>query len=247
MSFPLAAPSAPPDAIILAGGLGMRLRTVLPDRQKVVAPVAGEPFLYRILCKLQIAGVSRVVLALSYRADEVIQAIGSLVPVGMTVIPSVEPLPMGTGGAIRHALPLIDSDEVLIANGDSIIDYPLDELIRFHRQCQSQATMLLCEVPDVSRYGTVKLSAAGSVLSFQEKIAGAHHGGIINAGVYMMTRTLVEGFPERPHSLETEILPRLCGNGLYGLATRAPFIDIGTPDDYAKAAGFFSQFNQGIS
>jgi D-glycero-alpha-D-manno-heptose 1-phosphate guanylyltransferase len=245
MSLPIATSVSPPDAIILAGGRGVRLRAVLPKRQKVVAPVAGEPFLSRILRNLRIAGVTRVVLALGYRADEVIEVIGPSVPAGMTVIPSVEPQPMGTGGAIRRALALIGSDEVLVANGDSVIDYPLVELIEFHRRCQAWATLLLCEVPDISRYGTVTLDATGKILSFQEKQAGNHHPGIINAGVYMMARTLIEGFPESPHALETEILPGLCGHDLYGLATRAPFIDIGTPHDYGKAAQFFSQLNRG--
>ena len=239
--MPTATFANPPDAIILAGGMGTRLRTVLPKRQKVVAPVAGEPFLSRILRNLQIAGVTRVVLALGYRADDVIEAMGSLVPIGMTVIPSVEPQPLGTGGAIRHALTLIGSDDVLVANGDSVIDYPLVDLIEFHRQCQARVSMLLCEVADISRYGTVTLDAVGKVISFQEKQARNHGPGIINAGIYMMARTLIEDFPKRPHALESEILPGLCGHGLFGLATRAPFIDIGTPDDYGQAAKFFSQ------
>jgi D-glycero-alpha-D-manno-heptose 1-phosphate guanylyltransferase len=246
MSSSTASAPQPPDAIILAGGLGTRLRAVLPDRQKVIAPVAGEPFLSRILRNFQIAGVTRVVLALGYRADDVIEAIGSLVPAGMTVIPSVEPQPMGTGGAIRRALALIGTDEVLVANGDSVIDYPLGDLIEFHRRCHSRATLLLCEVPDISRYGAVAFDATSKkILSFEEKQVGNHYPGIINAGVYMMARTLIEGFPESPHALETEILPRLCGHGLYGLDTRAQFIDIGTPEDYVKATKFFCQLNRG--
>lgn len=245
MSLPTMTSACPPDGIILAGGMGTRLRAVLPDRQKVIAPVGDKPFLSRILRNFKIAGVTRVVLALGYRADDVIEAIGSIVPAGMTVIPSVESRPMGTGGAIRRALPLIGSDEVLVANGDSVIDYPLADLIEFHRRCQARATLLVCEVPDISRYGTVNLNAQGKILSFQEKQAGNHYSGLINAGVYMMARPLIEGFPESPHALETEILPGLCGHGLYGLATRAPFIDIGTPDDYGKAVKFFSQLNRG--
>ena len=245
MSLPIATSVSPPDAIIIAGGMGTRLRAVLPKRQKVVAPVAGEPFLSHILRNFQIAGVTRVVLALGYRADDVIEAMGSFVPTGMTVIPSVEPQPMGTGGAVRRALALIGSDEVLVANGDSVIDYPLVDLIEFHRRCKARATLLLCEVPDISRYGTVSLDTTGRILSFQEKQAGSNYPGIINAGVYIMARTLIEGFPESPHALETEILPGLCGHDLYGLATHAPFLDIGTPDDYRKAGKFFSQLNRG--
>ena len=225
----------------------MRLRTVLPDRQKVVAPVAGEPFLSRILRNFQTAGVTRVILALGYKANDVLETIGPLVPVGMTIIPSVEPQPMGTGGAIRHALSLIGSNDVLVTNGDSVVDHPLVDLIEFHRRCQAQATLLLCEVPDISRYGSVTLDTDSTIISFEEKQADAHHPGIINAGVYMIGRTLIESFPGSPHSLEKAILPGLCGHGLFGLDTRAPFIDIGTPDDYFRAAQFFSQLNRGIT
>jgi NDP-sugar pyrophosphorylase family protein len=233
----------PPEAVILAGGLGTRLRSVLPDRQKVVAPVAGEPFLARILRSFHAAGVRRVVLALGYRSKDVLDAIGSLVPPGITVEASIEPAPMGTGGAVRHALPLIGSPDMLVANGDSVADYPVAPLIDLHRQRRARATLLLCEVPDVSRYGTVNLGDDGQILSFLEKQVDARYPGIINAGVYMMSRELVAGFPEGSYSLETAIFPGLCGNGLYGLATRAPFIDIGIPDDYGRAAEFFSKLS----
>jgi NDP-sugar pyrophosphorylase family protein len=233
----------PPEAIVLAGGFGTRLRSVLPDRQKVIAPVAGEPFLARILRSFHAAGVRRVVLALCYRAADVLDVIGPLVPQGMTIEASVEHVPMGTGGAIRHALPLIGGADLLVANGDSVVDCPLVSLIEFHRLRRARATLLLCEVPDVSRYGTVNLGDDGQILSFREKQVQAHYPGIINAGVYMMSRDLVAGFPDGAHSLETAIFPELCGEGLYGLATRAPFIDIGVPDDYGRAAEFFSKLN----
>lgn len=243
MSSLLLDAQVPPDALILAGGLGSRLRAVVPDCQKVVAPIDGEPFLTRILRNLQTAGVRRVILALGYLAGDVMAAIAPMTPAGMTLIPSIEETPLGTGGAIRHALALIGTEEVLVANGDSVIDYPLADFIAFHRHHQARASMLLCEVPDVSRYGTVTLDGYGRISSFHEKQANAHHPGIINAGVYLMTRTLIAGFPETPHSLETAVLPGLCGDGLHGLSTNAPFIDIGTPDDYGRASAFFSKTN----
>ena len=237
----------PPDGMVLAGGSGTRLRSVLSGKQKVIAPVDGEPFLFRILDSFNAAGVKKIVLALGYRADEVLASIDSRVPEGMTIIPSVENKPLGTGGAIRHASRLISSDDILVANGDSLIKYPLINLIDFHRQRQAKATLLLCEVLDMSRYGTVTIDPTGTILSFQEKKLGLHCPGIINAGVYMITRKLAEEFPEEPHSLETTTLPKLCGDGLYGLATRAPFIDIGTPSDYRKATEFLAQINRDIS
>jgi D-glycero-alpha-D-manno-heptose 1-phosphate guanylyltransferase len=224
--------------------MGTRLRGILPNQQKVVARVAGEPFLLSILRKFQAAGINRVVLALGHRADDVKKALNSGIPRGMTVLPSIEHQPMGTGGAIRRAISLIGSNDVLVANGDSLIDYPIADLIEFHRRCHARATLLLCEVPDVSRYGSVTIDTAGTILSFQEKRAGNCYPGFINAGVYMMARTLVDSFPDGPHALETEVFPGLCGRGLYGLTTRAPFIDIGTPDDYGRATEFLAKLDR---
>lgn len=233
----------PPEAIILAGGFGTRVRAVLPGRQKVMAPVSGEPFLARILRNFHIAGVRRVILALGYRADDVINSIETIAPPGMTIEVSVEPSPMGTGGALKYALHMTKTTDLLVANGDSMIDYPIASLIRFHRQRQSLATLLLCVVPDVSRYGTVLLGEGKQILSFREKQTEIHCPGIINAGVYMMSRDFIAGFPDGFKSLEKDVFPLFCGKGIYGMTTYAPFIDIGTPSDYSKADKFFSQLD----
>jgi D-glycero-alpha-D-manno-heptose 1-phosphate guanylyltransferase len=205
--------------------------------------INGEPFLARILRNLHFAGVRRTIIALGYRADDVISVVESILPQGMAIVPSIELKPLGTGGAIRNALQLIETDDILVVNGDSVIDYPLADFITFHRKCRTRASMLLCEVPDVSRYGTVSLDGGGRIVTFHEKRTVANHSGIINAGVYMMSRKLIATFPVHEHSLEISVLPKLCGNDLRGLVTRAPFIDIGTPDDFGRASACLSLLN----
>jgi ADP-glucose pyrophosphorylase len=241
MSSPLQSDKKITEALVLAGGLGSRLSKVVPGRQKVVAPILGEPFLSRVLSKLWAEGISRVVLALGYLAEDALSAIEPFVPKGMTIVPSIESSPLGTGGAIRHALPLIESNTILVANGDSIIDYSLTGLVSLHQRVHARVTMVLCKVPDISRYGSVIIDEHLRVVAFQEKLTTENGPGIINAGVYLMSREVIQEIPTNPHSLEHHSLPSLCSNGLYGLVTEKPFIDIGTPSDYAKADHFFIQ------
>jgi NDP-sugar pyrophosphorylase family protein len=157
----------------------------------------------------------------------------------LNLIPSIESSPLGTGGAIRHALPLIQSSPILVINGDSIIDYSLVDLVSFHQDKQANVSMVLCKVPDISRYGSVSVDEYSQVVAFQEKLAATNKPGIINAGVYLMSQDIIKEMISTHHSLEHALLPKLCGNGLYGLLTEAAFIDIGTPADYAKADQFF--------
>lgn len=229
------------DAVILAGGLGSRLRPIVPDCQKVATLVNGEPFLVHILRHLKVSGIRRVILALGYKADSVMAAIYPFLPPDMIIVPSLEHTTLGTGGALRHTLSLIKTPDVFIMNGDSFIDYSFVDFFSFHRRHKASASMLLCEVPDVSRYGTVVLDQKERVIRFYEKRPGSCCPGTVNAGVYLMSRKLIATFPKTHHSLERTTLPSLCGDGLYGLVTRAPFIDIGTPDDYSRVSRFLSK------
>jgi NDP-sugar pyrophosphorylase family protein len=244
MFSPLQSDNKITEALVLAGGLGSRLSKVVPGRQKVVAPILGEPFLARVLSKLGAEGISRVVLALGYLAEDALSAIEPFVPKDMTIVPSIESSPLGTGGAIRHALPLIESSTILVANGDSLIDYSLAGLVSLHQRVHASVTMVLCKVPDSSRYGSVNIDEHSRVLAFQEKLAKKNGPGIINAGVYLMSRDIIKDMTINPHSLELHLLPGLCRNGLYGLVTEKPFIDIGTPSDYARADNFFIQIEK---
>ncbi len=160
-------PLAGIDAVILAGGLGTRLRAVLPDRQKVMAEIGGRPLLGRLIDFYAAAGAARIVLALGYRSDDVedfIRRHGGQ----SHVIASVEPEPRGTGGALRYALPQVRSQTVLIANGDSFADVDFAKLIALHHARGGPITLALTCVNDVSRYGRVLFDNNSAVTRFEE-------------------------------------------------------------------------------
>lgn len=226
-------------AAIFAGGLGTRLRSAVADRPKVLAEVNGRPFLSFLLDQLAAAGLRRVVLCTGYMAEQVSDAFGdSYGPMQLRYSP--EPSPLGTGGALRLALELFESDPVLVLNGDSYCTADIPAFWDRHRETGATGSMILTEVEDVSRYGQVAVDAQDAVLSFQEK-GGAGGRGWINAGVYLFAREIVSSIPSNAAvSLEKEVLPSWIGNGLYGFQTGSRLLDIGTPESYAAAARFFA-------
>lgn len=225
-------------AVILAGGLGTRLRSVVSDRPKVVAEVNGRPFLHFLLDQLASAGIRQAVLCTGYMAGDVRKLLGENHGT-IKLSYSAETEPLGTGGALRLALPFLSSDPVLVMNGDSFCDINLEQFARENLQKQAVASLALAAVNDISRYGAVDVTADGIVTRFEEK--GARRGeGLINAGIYLLSKTIIETIPSgKPVSLERDIFPGLIGNGLRGFAGSGRFIDIGVPDDYRAAADFF--------
>jgi len=226
-------------ALVLAGGLGTRLRPVVSDKPKVLAPVAGRPFLTRLLDQLAQAGVRDAILCTGYMAGQIESALGaSHGPLRLRYSPEAQPL--GTGGALRLALPLTRSDPILALNGDSYCDLDLPAFWRWHNEKRSPASLCLCRVDDVSRYGHVHATAGGRVTRFTEKGSSAGPGWI-NAGVYLLSRQRVEAIPPgRPVSLERDVLPQWVDQGLFAYPSQGRFIDIGAPDSYAQAQSFFS-------
>ena len=224
-------------AVVLAGGLGTRLRDTVPDLPKPLAPVAGRPFLHVLLESLERQGVRRVVLAIGYRGDMVRDAIGPRFG-GVDVAYSVEAQPLGTGGGLRLALAQLDAPDTFVMNGDSYVDVDLGAMLAAHRVGGAAITVATVQVPDAARYGTVEV-AAGRITAFVA--AGRPGPGTINAGVYAMGVDLLAGEPEGvAFSFERDILQAR----LPQLAPRAfpagpAFIDIGTPADYARAQDFF--------
>lgn len=227
-------------AAILAGGLGSRLRPVVPDGPKVLVPVHGRPYVTYLLDWLVHAGVQDVILLTGFRADQVRQALGPVYR-GMRLRYSAEPEPRGTAGALRYALPALSGPTILLLNGDSYCDLDVGALWEFHARRRADLTMGLSPVGDVSRYGKVQTSSDGRVLSFHEKgeAAGA---GYINAGVYILDPALIEEVPpNRLVSLEWEMLPAWVDKGkrVFGLRSPGRFIDIGIPESYSRAEAFF--------
>jgi D-glycero-alpha-D-manno-heptose 1-phosphate guanylyltransferase len=227
-------------AAILAGGLGTRLRSVVADKPKVLAEILGRPFLTYLLDQLVRSEVERVVLCTGYLGESVHRQIGnSYGP--LTIEYSQERSSLGTGGALRLALPFLTSDTVLVLNGDSYCQADLRLVKQWHSLRKSDATLLLVNSHDTKRYGRVSVGAAGHVVTFDEK-AESEGPGLINAGIYLIKRALIETIPEgKPVSLEQEMFPAWIGHGLYGYETTGLFLDIGTPEAYSESERFFTE------
>ena len=226
-------------AIVLCGGKGERLRSVVSDRPKVLAEVAGRPFLSFVLERLQRDGATNVVLSAGYKAEMVQEFLGDRP--GVRCICESEPL--GTAGAIRFAAKAAGiRDPFFVLNGDTWFDGNLEALAAFHRDHEARVSLSLVEVVDGSRYGQVDVDASGAVRSFAEK-SDAPAPGWISAGLYRIDPDVLDLIPEgRKCSIEREIFPRLVGEGLFARQfTDASFLDIGTPEDYARAESLFSQ------
>ncbi len=226
-------------AAVLAGGRGTRLRPVVGDRQKVIANVGGRPFLTRLLDQLARASAREVVLLTGHGAARVSDALGGEYG-GMRLTYSAEPGPLGTGGAVRRALPLLAAPTVLLMNGDSYCDVDLDAFRRFHRRRGAGVSLVLAGVPDASRYGRVETDSGGRVVRFEEKRRDAG-AGWVNAGVYLIERAMLEEAPpDVPLSLERDLMPAWADDGrACGFRCRGRFLDIGTPESYAASEDFF--------
>jgi len=224
------------DALILAGGLGTRLASVVRDRAKPVADVDGRPFLAFILAHLaKHAEVKRAILCVGHLAESVEGALGPRFG-RLALAYSREDQPLGTGGALRLAVSRFKPRAPLLAmNGDTWFPIALDRLVGFHRSGRPDATMAVARVADSARYGAVRIAGA-RVAGFEEK--GGSGAGWINGGIYVLGRGALDRLSRAPKafSFEREVLPALAGSGrLAAYRARSRFIDIGVAEDYARA------------
>lgn len=233
-------------AVILAGGLGTRLRSVVADKPKALASVSGRPFLEYVFDQLVEAGIKNAVICVGHLAEQIESHFGNTYR-GIAISYSREKSLLGTAGALRYALELIKTDHLLILNGDSYTKFSFEDFARFHFAKGAKASMLLTRVPDARRYGQVKLDAQQHILSFEEKGLGEENGWI-NAGVYLTHRSLIQKLPlGRNMSLEREVFPQWIGPDFCGhCAQEAVFIDIGTPQSFAQAQELFSGIHASI-
>jgi NDP-sugar pyrophosphorylase family protein len=214
----------------------------MASKPKTLAPVAGRPFLAYLLDQLCSAGFDRAIICTGHLGEQVEEAFGGKYE-GIKLDYSREMTPLGTAGALAHALPLLEADAAVVMNGDSYCDVDLLGLWQWHHRQSADATVVLVEAGDTSRYGSVRVDGAGRVTAFAEK--DAEHGpGWVNAGIYVIARSRLEQIPSgRPVSLERDVLPGRVGRGL--CAFRTPpgtrFLDIGVPEAYAEAERFFSR------
>lgn len=222
------------ECIILAGGLGTRLRSAVPDLPKCMAPVAGRPFLGWVIDYYRQQGITRFVLALGYMHEVIEAFIASEYPELETAV-SIEYEPLGTGGAIRLACAHTFSDDVLVLNGDTIFTVKMDELTAFHDSVQSDCTLSLKPMKNFDRYGVVSLLPDQRIESFKEK--QHYEEGLINGGVYALN---VNAFLELPFdekfSFEKDYLEKYyTQQNMFGLVQDEYFIDIGIPSDFERA------------
>lgn len=220
------------EAIVLAGGFGTRLREVVPDLPKPMAPVAGRPFLEILLHALASKGFCRVILSLGFMAGKVEAHFGEQFA-GMELVYEVENTPLGTGGAVRQALTRCSEDHVFVFNGDTYLDLEVAD-VEAHWQTHRVPIIVAREVPDTARFGRLN-TAGGRVTGFLEKgMAGA---GLINAGCYVLPVAILNGFAHgQAFSLETDFLAKTVGaQRIDVFVTNGHFIDIGVPEDYARA------------
>lgn len=225
-----------PSAIILAGGLGTRLRGTVPGLPKPLAPIAGRPFLCWLLERLGSQGVHHVVLATGYRSDQIQALLGQRYG-DIRLEYSEESSPLGTGGAIRQALSAVRTHEALVLNGDTFADVDLAGMHAAHRAARARITIATVHVPDASRYGTVRVED-GLIREFLA--AGRAGDGTISAGVYCLAADILDDLPCEPFSFERDLLQaRLSEIKPLAYAAGSRFIDIGTPDDFHRAQSFF--------
>jgi NDP-sugar pyrophosphorylase family protein len=228
------------DVLILAGGLGTRLRPTVPDLPKVLAPVAGRPYLHHLLRWMERFGAKHIVLGLGYRSDAVHRFLTENAFPDLKIMTIVEPEPLGTAGAVRFARHALATDPVLVLNGDSFVDADLCALLVRHRASGALGTLLCVEVDDAARYGRVELDPAGRITGFREKSAERGVRAMINAGVYVLSARLLDEIAGgNTRSLEHDIFEQLPPGSLAALTGTYPFVDIGTPESLASADRIF--------
>jgi D-glycero-alpha-D-manno-heptose 1-phosphate guanylyltransferase len=221
------------EAVILAGGKGMRLRPLVDDVPKPAAPVGGVPFIAYPLALLARNGIKRVIVSVGYMREKIIELIGKSFE-GMQIMYSEEETPLGTGGAIRRALSICAEKNVIVMNGDTFFDVDLAELNKFHVEKKADTTVALKEMMNFDRYGAVKCDG-GLITAFHEKRQTER--GYINGGIYCIRRNIFDSadLPEN-FSFEDDFLSRKIGDlKLCGLSFTGNFMDIGVPEDYLLA------------
>lgn len=225
-----------PDALILCGGAGLRLKSVTGDAPKAMATVGRRPFLELLLRQLRRHGFERVILAVGLGQDMIRACFGEQA-FGLNVVYSAESSPLGTGGALRNAASLAESDTALIMNGDSYTDVDLAEFIAEHRVAQANLSLVVTASDGRSDCGSVYVGPGGRVELFAEKQSPAA-AACVSAGIYLAPWTLLHDITAGvPISLEHELFPKWLREGHYFNGFLCPnlCLDIGTPDRYRRA------------
>jgi NDP-sugar pyrophosphorylase family protein len=225
-----------PEAIVLCGGAGVRLKDVAGNGPKSMARIAGRPFLELLLRQLRRNGFRRVILAVGYQQESIRSHFAEGV-FGLQLAYSAESTPLGTGGALRNAADLVGSDSVLILNGDSYTDVDLNKFAVNHRESKADASMVVLPGDGRGDCGSVQVGPGGELVKFEEK-QGACFTRYLNAGIYMMSRSILYDIPPGVQvSLERELFPRWLEEGKHikAFIRSGKCVDIGTPERFRIA------------
>lgn len=224
------------EAIILAGGMGTRLRSVVAELPKCMAPVNNKPFLYYLLQNLEESGFTHIILSLGYK-HEVIEEWIKTYPSTVRISTVIEEVPLGTGGGVKLALSKAEEESVFILNGDTYLEVSYQQMMNDHFSLQTTATLALKEMKDFDRYGVVSTDSQHYITEFKEKQPCAK--GSINGGLYIIKRCSLDDMPAK-FSLEKDFFEkRVATKELGAYFSDGYFIDIGIPSDYERAQNEF--------
>jgi len=230
------------EAIILAGGLGTRLREVVADRPKAMAIVNGKPFLDYQLDYLDVFGINHVIISVGYKRDFIMDHYGDKYK-NTRIDYAIEEEPCGTGGGIKLAMQKVEGSSVYVMNGDTFYHIDYRKFLDIHQAKESKLSIVLREVEDVSRYGSIERDDDRRITGFWTK-SSKSGPGLINGGVYLINKAFFQRFdlPDK-FSLEKDLFEKYYSQyKFYGIMCRQYFIDIGVPADYAKAQDDFKEF-----
>lgn len=221
-------------AILLAGGLGTRLQSVVSDRPKPMALIGDKPFMEYVIHELSRHGITDIIFAVGYKGSMVEEYFKDGSCFGIRVSYSYEETLLGTAGAIKNALPFVTDDQCFVLNADTFYQINYERLVKLSEERKLDMALVLRAVEDVSRYGEAVLTN-GRLTAFNEKNETARPG-TINGGIYLLKKTLLQQIPDGKVSLENDMIPKWLreGKALGGIVNDGYFIDIGVPGDYFK-------------
>lgn len=228
------------DVFILCGGLGTRLRAEISDRPKVLAEIDGQPFLGILLDYLSNQGFTRFILGTGYKSEQ-IESFCRNKKTNLSIIFSREDEPLGTGGAIRHAKALINSDIFFALNGDCFCPIDFTQMLKFHIRCNARASLAVSDVSEKQDFGSILMGPSDEILNFSEKSSDSS-AKYVSAGIYCFNKDIFKFMPGKKNfSVETEFFPDMIGKDFYGFKAPYEFIDIGTPDRLKRAKDFLTR------
>jgi len=232
--------------LILPGGLGSRLQKVIHHYPKPMVLIRDKPFLEYLILQLKKYNLTEILLCIGYLGEKIKEYFQDGTRWGVEIEYSEEEKPLGTGGATKLAESFVRSDNFLVLNGDSYLDIDFNELIGFHKLQEALVTLALVQISKPDRYGLVEIDKNSHITSFREKGA-VSKSNLINGGVYVFQKEVLNFISESSVSLEKNVFPKLIGKRFYGKPQRAYFIDIGVPEDYNRVQKEFWKLKNAYS